>query len=717
MYLDRLSLVFFLAVALTAQLICAADDKTSITSPAVKIETEAGNKLRFVKTTLLNGPTAQDRLDAVAELLYSNDKSARQILLDTLAISDNSPARQAIFQSIINSSSAISDKDDFREPLLAILSEDNDSDAKFAAQATLIFEFNEISKELKKIINTPDLDRNIRLNALYALQLRPVERQAVAMIASHISDPDTRIAQSARQALPYWIPAGMSGKEIDQYVKHLSQNEITRRWIDFQEKEARRLENESQKWQKLYISSLSREYDLAVDNEKGNILLSRLGSDLSPVRLWALDKIAVLSPSVVKVLPPQFNTLLLGLLSDSDRDVRLTTAQMFSNMSDRNPAAKLLTQFNVEKFDDIKLELFKALGEACHFAFSTGSTFKLPEDIRSSTLIISELYLSDNAPDKAAVAAEVIRKMLEPNGLEHKLVTKYLQLLSSKFVKAKTQDTALAVEILDEMARLCSQASHRDITAKLYGLYFLEGLEDKDNEPLRRTSVMGLVNINKTTAFEIFKTRLMMNDPSENIRSIIIELAGQTGKSEDIKWLAERLNANGEAAVAWEAIKEILQRQKASEIAAWADRLDIAKVSQDRIMVLLAIGEKKAEVEKDVEIINEIRSKLRPMQLDVYLKAGSLNKAVQILIERLKEGDMSVDNPLSKVIEAYLNAASLEQKTAFIEALKAITAAGANITARPVFQRLMEKWKQTLNPIPTTTFTTIPIPDAKSVNK
>ena len=714
MNLDRISLIIFLTVIITAGTVCAADASVSAADAAkakvaakakADAKAEAADEFRFVKTTLLNGPTVQLRLDAAVALLYSKEKAARQILVETLAIKGNSPARQAICNTIINSRQAIADKDDFRNPLLAILAESNGKDAELAAQATLIFEFSEIEDALTKMAVTVGNGRDVRLNALYALKLRPVEKQAVAAIASIISDPDKQVAQAARQALPYWIPAGMNRPEILRYLKRLSRGEISRKWTDFQEKEVRRLENERKKWQKLYLSSLSNEYDNADDTEKGNILLGRLGSDLSAVRLWALEKVSTMSPSVV--LPPQFDTQLLGLLSDSDRNVRLITARMFYRMSKRNPAEKLLEQFKVEEYDDIKLELFKTLGEACYYAL-LGKKIKLPEDIRSSTLIIADQYLGDNDPDKAAAAAEVIRKMLEPNGIESTLVKKYLKLISARFAIAQDNDPELAAEILGVMASLCGQPAHRGITSKLYGTYFLNGLKNKDNEAVRRTSVAGLINIDKTTAFEEFKAHALMDDPSENIRMAVIKLAGENGKSEDINWLLDKLQANGEAPMAWEAIKEILQRQKAAEIFAWTNNPAVAKLTQKRIMVLLVMAEKKAEQEKNAKVINAVRTKLRPMQLDAHLKGAAFDKVGQIIADRLKEADMSAKNPLAKVIEAFMSSASLQQKTALVKELTAVSSTEVNSKDRPVWQTLLAKWKKMLAPAPPTV--TVPKP-------
>lgn len=705
MNLDRISLIIFLTVTLTAGILCAAETPAVASDPP-KVKAESLEKLRFVKTTLLNGPTVQDRFDAAVSLLKSEEKAARAILLETLAIKDNSAARQAICNTIINSRHAIADKDDFLKPLLAILAESDGKDARLAAEATLIFEFDEISDALTQIAVSAENPRQIRLNALYALKLRPVEKQAVATIASIINDPDKQVAQAARKALPFWIPAGMSTPEILRYLKRLSSSEVIRKTINFQEKEVRRLENEKDKWQKLYLSSLSREYDLADDTEKGKILLGRLGSDLVPVRLWALEKVANLSPSVV--LPPQFNTQLLGLISDSDRNVRLMTARLFSKMSDRNPAEKLLARFKVEEYDDIKLELFKALAEACYYAFLS-SKIELPESIRSATLIIAEQYLAESDPEKVAVASEAVRKMLEPNGLEPILVTKYLKLVSARYARARNEDPKLAGEILGVMASLCRQPVHSDITSRLYGTYFLKGLQNKDNEAVRRTSVTGLININKTTAFERFKAYAIIDDPSENIRTAVMKLAGEIGKTEDITWLKGRLKSNGESAVAWEAIKDILQRQNAAQIYDWTNKLTAGGLSEDRIMVLLVMAERKAQQEKNSEIVNAVRTELRPMQLDVHLKAAAFDKAAQIIADRLKEGDMSAENPLCEVIEAFMKSATLQQKTSLLNELKAVSSTEVNTKGRPAWQLLLGKWKKMLSPVPAPV--TVPKPE------
>ena len=71
----------------------------------------------------------------------------------------------------------------------------------------------------------------------------------------------------------------------------------------------------------------------------------------------------------------------------------------------------------------------KALGEACYFAFSPGSSITLPESIYSETLEIALNYLRSDQPATAKIGADVIRKLLEPNGIDSYEAAVYLTAL------------------------------------------------------------------------------------------------------------------------------------------------------------------------------------------------------------------------------------------------------------------------------------------------
>lgn len=687
-------LISLFAVMLSAGLALAADEPLASAPANGANEANTARQLRIYKTALLNGPTEKIRSDAAAELLYRQDSESRDILLQALALKDNSPARQAVCRAIIDSRSSIINKEVFLEPLLAILQEAAGKDAKYAAEATLIFEYAEIASELTKNVNSGKNNRSVRLNALYALSLRPVEKQAVATIVKLFDDADKQIARAAEDTLPYWIPAGMDGPAILRYLRHKSQSEIIRDWVDFQEKEVRRLQTERQRWQRLYLSTLNKQYETADDTSKGIILLGNLGSDLVEVRLWGLEKAGQLSPSII--LPPEFDNALLALVSDPDRLVRLKTAEILSNMSDRNPAEKLLAQFKVEEYDNVKLEIFKSLSEACYYAFSPGSTIELSENMRTVTLIIAEQYLGEKDAEKATVGAEAILKLLESNGFNDELVEKYLRLLSARFTQAQSDgNNDLSAEILNVMARLCGQSTHNDLTARLFGVYLLNSLDEKDNEQIRRIAVTGLVNIDKTEAMETFKERLLMDDPSLNIRLAVIELAGETGKAEDITWLMEKLTLADERSGAWEAIKQILQRQQADVIDLWASKLAAANAGGDRVRTLLVMAEKKAETENNTALLKSIRKKLQPMLLEVYLKSGDVSKVSKLIASRLKESDAGAEDALAKKITAYLDSgATLEQKRLLVKTLSSIREKTANGNSRPQWKELVKIWQQ-----------------------
>ena len=101
MNLDRISLIIFLTVLIAAGTVCAADLPVSAVELAkAKADVEAASKLRFVKTTLLNGPTVQDRLDAAVALLERSSSSPpmTSAMFDVLQQHDRVDAKAACKQ-------------------------------------------------------------------------------------------------------------------------------------------------------------------------------------------------------------------------------------------------------------------------------------------------------------------------------------------------------------------------------------------------------------------------------------------------------------------------------------------------------------------------------------------------------------------------------------------------------------------------------------------
>jgi HEAT repeat protein len=662
------------------------------------IEDNAARELRIYKDTLLHGVSEQIQTETAIALLVRGDRQSKVILMEALVSTDNTGARQAVCRGLIQSVSlgdTIGDRKEFMEPLIGLLVDTDGQDAKLAAEALLVFKYKDIRGKLTRYVTSDDLDRRIRLNVVYALQLRS-DPDAISDIINLIDDADGEISQAAEKALQeaFGIPVGSDKQVWRQILKDLqrkSPNEIRRDRSLQQARKVRRLQSERDMWQGLYLSSVDNEYESADENVKGKFLTEKLSSSYAEVKLWALDKVSRRPGGIV--FPDDFGTKLLELISDEDRSVRLETVRVLSTMSELNPAEKLLSQFRVEGPGPVRLEMLDALGEACYYAFSPGSNITLSVEVKDETLDLAKFYMARDDPQEARIGAEVIRKLLELNGLEKVRVENYLKLILKRYEKAKLAKSDLRYDLLGVMARLCSQAgSFKERAEIIFKRSFIEGLDDADSAQVREVSAIGLSNINKAEAFRMLKEKGLIGDASETVRMYVIELAAQTGKAEDVEWLSEKLGFNGEGDAAYKSIVEILRRQNAGVVEEWARKFVQNGRNTEQIIELYEISLKKAKGPKDTTI----RSNARRYLLDVYLKENP-EKSVQIVAEVLKEGDAAASDPLFVSLKAYLDSKNVEQvtKLALLESLSQIEAAG-----RAGWLAMLDGWKKQYAPKP-----------------
>jgi len=637
--------------------VCAAGEAVAAAN-ALNNEPKANaaRQLRIYKDALFQGTSEQSRQDAAIELLLSDDNESRKILLEALTSRDNTGARQAVCRGLISCralGAVIRNRNDFREGLVGILVDEGELDAQLAAEAMLIFKYREISSRLEKLARSGEVERRIRLNVVYALEIRP-DKEAMSELIRLLDDADVEIAGAAERALQdsFGIPVG-TDKEVWQKIledlQRKSPNEIRRERLLQQETRMRKLQAERDLWQGLYLAGLDKEYEGIDETARGALLFERLGSELTAVKLWALDRVSRRSAGTS--LPAEFGARLIGLISDEDSGVRLATARVLSKMSALNPAQKLLEQFGVEKYDDVRLAIFEALGEACYYAFSPGSEIELSGEVRNETLELAARYIIEKDGRKAKKGAEVIRKLLELPGLEAARAQKYLGLIAGRGEQAKSEDGPLRSELLGIMATLCGRGSYYRVAAsKLFEEAFLEGLRVDEDDGVREAAVAGLVNINGAKALVLFKERGLSDDDSSTIREAVIELAGRAGKQEDVGWLAEKVDSNGEGQLAQEAIGTILGRQKAAVVADWAEQLAWDGAGSEQVRALFEVAEKKADSEKAVEVLWSVREAL----VEIYLESNDAGQVGRVMSARLSEQDIVAEDALVEQIDAYL---------------------------------------------------------------
>ncbi|MBL7185370.1 MAG: hypothetical protein ISS70_03525 [Phycisphaerae bacterium] len=634
----RLYLVI-LILAIGCQQICFGQNQPPVPANGKAEKAELDPKLNIFKEALFGGS-----LQAAGVMLIHEDPNARQILLDVLGQSENSPARIAVCRALSNARAdkkVVKNVQEFLAPLLVVLGSENADEARWAARATLIFEYGQIEQSFEGLLADASKPVRLRVNAVHALELRLRDKEATVKLITLVDDPDRRVAAEAEQALrSLGIEVGENAEARKEIRKRIAEQEpelfLQNRLMQVQSQKSQ-VAAELEDLKKSYLALLARAYkEMSDDAKKGKFLFEHLGSSKAPVKLWALEETDQWRKGTNNSTFPreQLQPILIGLIADSDKDVRLRTADLLAMMGELIFARPLLSQLEAEQDGQVKTKLFVALGWACSSAISSGAPANVSpeiEAIRADTLKWAEKFLSEKEDaEKARNGAEVIEKLLKRGGLEDKEVQKHLDLLLARYEQQKSKSGGtLTGELLSAMAGLCTQnSSCSEKAAKLYWPLFDKALLD---EPafVRETAVDGLANIDKTRALDILRGRFV-NDPSVNLRKKIIALADVAGDKRDLKWLSEKIGVNSESKPAWQAMSNIFKGSDADTAAAWVEKLTAESnrklTDQQKIGFLIAAAE-KADSENKPQMLKDVRARLAAL----YRKADQYDKAEECL--------------------------------------------------------------------------------------
>ncbi len=624
----------------------------------VIVENENARQLRIYSDALMQGVSDTIRLDAAMGLLIRKDKESRDVLIEALGTKDNIPARMAVCRALIKGRSlgaAVGSLDMFLLPLIDTLKSTDVALARLGAEALLVYRFDQVGTPLFDLVRSTTAEKQARLSGIYALQLR-TEPEALRYLIQLLDDTDPEIVRGAELALQevFGVPVG-TGKQVwEKILQEINQKDpadIRRERLLRQETRLREVQAERDRWQRLYLTALDKEFELVEAAAKTPYLLDKLSSDLPAIRLWALDKVQRFQTDAAAGLRDR----LLQMLADENRQVRLATAKVWSTMSALNPAERLMERYKEETDPQVAVALFEALGEACFFAFSPGSKVVLPPEFKTQTMLIADSYASKDDPEMAKKGAEVLRKLLELDGLTPKEATKYLETIKNRYLQETDKKGPVRGDLLAIMARLCNQGSQKAIAVKLYRQIFEDVLRNRDeNSLVRQAAAAGMVSVDPTAAMKLFRELNINTDNSPTVRLIVINQAGQNGTIEDLAWLTGQLGLNGEGELAWTAIIEILKRQDAKVIAEWSDRLAQNPSVGDQIREVLELAEQKAEAQKEGDLLCDLQVRL----LKWHLGKGSYEH-VAAYREKLLHNTMA-NNDIKKDAIVQTNAYAVE---------------------------------------------------------
>jgi len=649
-----------------------SSEKAALAPGKIVAEAELTRQLEINREALLKGSTDRIRIDAATVMLFNEDPLARKILLDVLKQSENVPARVAVCKALGQARAeqkVVVNKGDFIPPLFDILKTDFGESAKFAAEAILIFDYDQISEPLEGMVTNTSLPVKAKLNAIYVLRLQP-DIRAILKLIDRLDDTDEQVAAEAEKALKsIGIPVGKDAearRQIRNKLERKGRDEFLREWLIRQEAQIRQMQIELNMWQGRYLLALGKVYDSKGDDTvKAQFLAEQLSDSEPVIRLWALEKIYQdrVGTRPNPKLPDEIGTILLGLISDQNKNVRLKTAKLLSLMGELNSAQRLLTQLEVEQNDEVKIELFVALG----YAFLPNPEVKIPDEIRKQALEWTVRYLAEQEPEKAQKGAEVMKKLLEQNGLTSAEVERYLGLLVERY-KMDEVDEGLRGELLRTMAGLCApQSAYNAQSKKRFNPLFEEALNDKVNL-VREVAVEGLVYVDMAAALKRLR-KDFVNDPSIIVRKKLIELAGKVGGKEDLVWLAEKIGSNAESELAWQAMLKIFNGSDADVLNQWIDKFisESSKVSlsDEQKISFLEIAERKAVGENKPETLKNVRERFA----EIYIKVNQFERAADYL-GRLNEAAKTSEEKeaiLSKLLDVYLRWPKVELAAKLLE--------------------------------------------------
>jgi hypothetical protein len=691
-------------------------------------------------SALMNpGSDDQMRLDAANLLLARERPAARRILIAALR-SESAAARAAVCRALGTAAAAhrsILERQDFLEPLVEVLRSEQDSViAKLAAEATLIFSYTQIAPPVEKLVADASLPVKVRLNGLYVLTLHP-DKWAVIKLMELADSPEEQIAGESEKALmSLGLPTDQNDQDRKRIMAELERERpetFLRNRLIVQAQRMRELGVERDLLRKQYLTALDRIYaGMAEDAVRGRFLAGQLANSESAVKLWALEKVSQWRRGGTSDLPVDVGPVLLRLVFDGDREVRLRTARLLALMPELDSAEILARQHSVDRDPEVRLEIFVALGARCSYAAMATPQVKLPPQIVQQTLTWAAEYLFKPEPQTAQKSAEAMKKLLEREGLAPVDVESYLGLFAERYGREKAgANGMLRGTLLTLMAQLCAQGSACETEAnRLFAPLFEEALADR-NDLVRAAAVDGLINADRARFLLRFEKGSLIDDPSVEIRRKLIALAGSVGGVEDLGWLWEKVGRAGEGDLAWEAMVKIFRVSDATVLAQWIGRFNAAngekRLSDDRKLVVFEIAEQKAQDRP--ELLKEVREKLARLYhergdfqraaqywgvlyqsapgeserasilnslLDAYLRWPNTDRAADLIDNCLLIKDLEPGDPVVVSIEHYLKAppAGVDPNRVVGELLAKV----AKAPDRAIWQELRRRWEQRINP-------------------
>jgi HEAT repeat protein len=696
----------------------ASPANTTITVPEIKPDKQIELNTRVLQTST----DESNRIDAANLLLFDPNPLARKALIETLNLTSNSAARMAICNVLIQSRKTkqeIPNKKDFIEPLLNIFSTKVDEEAHLAADAILIFKYQEIGPLLDKLVTDPEKPAKTRINVIEVLK-KVWEKEAIIRLYLLVDDTNQEVAAEAAKALDsLGFQVGFSGADRARIIADIQNKEILEVLKDLlikQEMQLSQQKTDNESLKKFTLAVLDEAYTgIGVDDAtKGKFLNKYLTDSRGWVKSWAIDKVMIWRKTPQTLIPAELEPVIISLIADPSKEVRLKALELIGLMQPMRTVdltSQLITQFEAEQDSQVKIELLENLGIACSAALSSTATAaaKITPATRQRVLGYATDFLSSDDIPKATIGAKVMKQLLEREGLTEQEVKTYLGRISERYNRQQADPNSnLKAELLNAMVGLAAESSAiREFARTAFEPFFSEAL-NSNTDFIRETAIDGLGYVNKSGALKSLSKQID-KERSEKARLKIIDFAKDVGTKEDLDWLSKRLSSGttAEAKQAWAAMKKIFGTVDIETLNEWELQLlspdskyNLTEAQKIDFLVIVLGKTPAGNKQKYQELIanryfgsgqyeqaanyftllydaasnTDEKNKILPKLLDSYLRWPNEKLTAKLVNEYLSKNNFNPDDAAIVTIEKYFKDTGVTtDKSVILKALKEIT--------------------------------------------
>jgi len=517
--------------------------------------------------TLIEGPNlpAAARRTAARELLRQGWPQTPPRLALVLS-SDRGPARVAVAQALADLPEFLEPV--YVEPLVAMLG-DADGEARQSAAAALGgYRDAAVLQGLRELALDPNASPVLRLGAIEALGAMD-QRDAAAALVDAIRSDDTRIRQSALEALERVTAMSFQGDPA-RAIAWWQEREVAsaQQWQQEQiERLARRTRQLTRRLHELesrLVEAFRAEYLRTPEAERGALLQRYLKDESARVRLLGLELVQS-QLGEGKSLPAEMAGLIgdqvRELLADGEAAVREAAAQTVARFRDPADAERFVSKLSTERFPQVRRAIINGLG------------YLGDEQVVATLLEI--LQEADNPCQTEAVAA--LGRLAERGVLSAQARSAIAEQLLQFYGRTPPGQVALRERLLWSMSLVGDPR---------FGEIYVAALSDSEPPLIRQAAARGIAASKYRPAVDALIP--VTRDADLSVRKAAVRaLAEAAATDEQLSALWERLAVTQEPddsirQTAWEGALRVLSARSVAEVEQWIARLPNGDEHVDR---------------------------------------------------------------------------------------------------------------------------------------